>query len=34
MTKRVKLPLSREDLLNLSAGDVILLSGTLYTARD
>ena len=32
--KRLTAPLSREDALSLRAGDQILLSGTVYTARD
>ena len=27
-------PLSREDILQLNAGDAVLLTGTIYTARD
>lgn len=34
MVKNVSLPLSREEALSLKAGDEVLLSGTLYTARD
>lgn len=33
-TYRLETPLREEDLLQLRAGDVVLLSGTLYTARD
>ncbi len=32
--KRLALPLSNEDILALRAGDCVLLSGTVYTARD
>lgn len=32
--KRLTLPLSREDYSSLRAGDSVLLSGTIYTARD
>ena len=32
--KRLSLPLSNEDILSLRAGDCVLLSGTVYTARD
>ena len=32
--KKLTLPLSEEDTLNLHAGDGVLLSGTIYTARD
>ncbi|MBO7358421.1 MAG: Fe-S-containing hydro-lyase [Clostridia bacterium] len=32
--KRLALPLSSEDILSLRAGDCVLLSGTVYTARD
>ena len=32
--KRLTAPLSREDALSLRAGEHILLSGTVYTARD
>jgi len=32
--RQVQLPLSREDALSLRAGDSILLTGPLYTARD
>ena len=31
---KLKTPLSEEDVLNLRAGDVVHLSGTVYTARD
>ena len=34
MTKKLTLPLSDEELLSLHAGDSVLLSGTVYTARD
>ncbi len=32
--KRLTLPLNKEEILSLNAGDSILLSGTVYTARD
>ncbi len=32
--KRLTLPLSNEDILALRAGDCVLLSGAVYTARD
>ncbi|MGN1235173.1 MAG: FumA C-terminus/TtdB family hydratase beta subunit [Christensenellaceae bacterium] len=32
--KRLTLPLSLEDISSLHAGDAVLLSGTIYTARD
>lgn len=32
--KRVQLPLSDEDISSLKAGEYVLLSGTMYTARD
>lgn len=34
MKKRITLPLSKESLQALCAGDEVLLSGDLYTARD
>ena len=34
MDIRIKLPLSRETAQSLRAGDTVLLSGTIYTARD
>lgn len=34
MSKQIKLPLSKEDVVGLRAGDVVLLSGPLLTARD
>ena len=34
MKKRINLPLTKEAAAELRAGDSILLSGTLYTARD
>ena len=34
MKKKLTLPLSKEDTVSLRAGDSVLLSGTLYTARD
>ena len=33
-TYHLKTPLSVEDVANLKAGDIVYLSGTLYTARD
>ncbi len=32
--KHITLPIKDEDLENLKAGDAVLVSGTLYTARD
>ena len=32
--KMLSLPLSREEIKSLHAGDAVLLSGTVYTARD
>ena len=32
--KKLALPLTKEDICNLHAGDSVLLSGTIYTARD
>ena len=32
--KKLTLPLSMEERMNLKAGDSVLLSGTIYTARD
>lgn len=32
--KRLTLPLNKEEILSLNAGDSVLLSGTVYTARD
>ena len=34
MAKKVKLPLTEETIAELKAGDNVLLSGTLYVARD
>lgn len=34
MRKKVHLPLDTETIASLHAGDAVLLSGTLYTARD
>lgn len=34
MTKRLTLPLKKEDIKNLKAGESVLLSGTMFTARD
>ena len=33
-TVSLTLPLSREDVANLEAGDEVLLSGPVYTMRD
>ena len=32
--RSLSLPLSQDAVLSLSAGDAVLLSGVLYTARD
>ena len=32
--KHINLPLSKEDIASLRVGDKVLLTGTLYTARD
>lgn len=32
--KKIQVPLSREDVDSLRSGDEVLLSGTIYTARD
>ncbi|ASA78146.1 FumA C-terminus/TtdB family hydratase beta subunit [Thermococcus sp. 5-4] len=34
MAVRLRTPLSEEDVLNLNAGDIVHLSGVIYTARD
>lgn len=34
MVKRIKTPLHGEDINTLKAGDMVLISGTIYTARD
>lgn len=34
MIRKLTTPLSREDVLSLRAGDQVLLSGAVYTARD
>ncbi len=34
MNPTVKVPLSKEDAKNLRSGDTVLLTGTIYTARD
>ncbi|NJE60667.1 FumA C-terminus/TtdB family hydratase beta subunit [Thermococcus sp. 21S7] len=34
MAVKLRTPLTEEDVLNLRAGDVVHLSGTVYTARD
>ncbi len=33
-TYKLKTPLSDEDILKLRTGDVVLISGVIYTARD
>ena len=32
--KKINLPLREEDIKELHTGDMVLLSGTLYSARD
>lgn len=34
MNKRITTPLTDEDIMQLNAGDPVLLSGVIYTARD
>lgn len=34
MEKRIQLPLKKEELVTLQAGDYVYLSGTIYSARD
>ncbi|MCD8205803.1 MAG: FumA C-terminus/TtdB family hydratase beta subunit [Clostridia bacterium] len=34
MTKEIHLPLSKEDIRSIKAGDTVYISGTIYTARD
>ena len=34
MAKRIHLPLTKEDIKDLHVGDAVLLTGTIYTARD
>lgn len=34
MEKQVKAPISKEEAAKLKAGDYVLISGTIYTARD
>jgi fumarate hydratase subunit beta len=34
MPKKIKLPLNEKTISDLRAGDAVLLSGTIYTARD
>ena len=34
MDHHIKVPISREDAKNVSAGDYVYLTGTIYTARD
>lgn len=32
--KKINIPISKEDVEQLKAGDIVSLSGILYTARD
>lgn len=34
MMRRIRIPLQKTDIENLKPGDAVLLSGTIYTARD
>lgn len=34
MEKKIRFPMSREEAASLRAGDAVLISGTVYTARD
>jgi fumarate hydratase subunit beta len=34
MNKKLKTPLSKEDIKKLNTGDIVYISGTIYTARD
>lgn len=34
MEKRIKVPLSKEEVVQLHAGDYVYISGTIYSARD
>lgn len=34
MNKRLKTPLLKDDIKKLNAGDIVYISGTIYTARD
>lgn len=34
MNKKISVPIKKEDVKQLKAGDYVLLSGTIYTARD
>lgn len=34
MDKYIKAPISKEDVLSLTAGDYVYITGTIYTARD
>ena len=34
MEKYIKVPISKEDIKDLKAGDYVYISGVLYTARD
>nr|WP_297707595.1 Fe-S-containing hydro-lyase [uncultured Butyrivibrio sp.] len=34
MEKKLTAPMSKEDLKNLKSGDMVYISGTIYTARD
>lgn len=34
MDRQIKAPISKEDALSLQAGDMVYITGTIYTARD
>lgn len=34
MNRKIKAPISREDAASLRAGDLVMITGTIYTARD
>ena len=34
MIKKLKTPLTDKDIESLRAGDIVLITGTIYTARD
>ena len=34
MTKKIKTPINKQEIIKLKAGDEVLLTGTIYTARD
>ena len=34
MDRRIKVPISKKEILQLKAGDYVLISGVIYTARD